>query len=432
MLIHNNHSGTVNDNGNEQGGGFWVNSSGHATFTDSEIRDNRSESNGGGFYVENGQVDLNSTTVSGNFAENSGGGFFIDNSGLVNLTDVAVIDNIARDHGGGFWSEDDATANILRSNLNDNLAGYEDDGTTRITGRYGGGFWARGRSAITLTDSTVDGNEASVAGGAVFLDDDAHLIASGSTFAHNVAGDHGGGFRLDDRSTADITNSTISNNYSGHARANTGSLNVVHTDRVGGGLWTVHGGTTANLNQVTVAENRGTSTAGAGLYRSSGQINIENSVVYGNLGNVDATPNASDTHGNGGVSVRLSEANVIGNNTGGTLQGNTAGLSNANPGLGALADNGGPILPSGAAARTHTISAGMSADGTATNSTVAVDQRGEGRGSDLGAYELNPLASTLTIDDVVIPENAVTGTAFDVEVSSTVVGGTVASIHLVG
>ena len=65
------------------------------------------------------------------------------------------------------------------------------------------------------------------------------------------------------------------------------------------------------------------------------------------------------------------------------------------------------------------------ADEAAVGSTVAVDQRDMGRSSDLGAYELDPVASTLTIDSLTIPESAMSGTAFDVEVTATATGASI-------
>ena len=427
VSIANNSTGTDGRSGDEQGGGFWVDGNGTTTLTDSEVVDNETLVHGGGFYVNNGTVNLIRTDVERNFAQNSGGGFFNENSGIVNATDSSISQNIARDHGGGFWAEDDSQVTTSRTHIDGNLAGYESDGVTqRESGAIGadlrgGGFWASGRSQVSLVDSTLSDNEAARHGGGGNMENESRLTLTGSTVSGNVADNHGGGFRIASSARFDATNSTISDNYAGFSRAENGNTIVASTtNAVGGGFWSQSGGNVVNLNHSTIADNkasRGGIDAGAGYYRSSGTITIENSILFGNIADFDELPanqDASDIRGNG----ILVGANVIGVQGNGTLSGNTAGRVNTDPGLGALAANGG-------FGATHAITGASSAAGIAVGSTVATDQRVEGRpgtGGDVGAFEADPLATTLTIDELNVPGNAVSGQAFAAEVVATTTG----------
>ncbi|MHC5112544.1 MAG: beta strand repeat-containing protein, partial [Planctomycetota bacterium] len=428
VRINNNNTGNDGRSGDEQGGGFWLSSNGAVTLTDSEIDNNVSLVNGGGFYVNNGTVTLTGSTVEGNFSENSGGGFFNENSGRVHMTDVSVSMNTASDHGGGFYQEDDGIVTGLRVNINDNLAGYVATRDARAPGDLnGGGFYNRHRGIVELTDSTIDRNEATFRGGGIFTQEDSRIKLNGVTVADNVSRDGGGGVWVNNANTTfRATNTTISGNSAGYLKAATGGvLTVDQAGERGGGLYQNQG--LVELNHVTVTNNQATERAG-GLWSGnrSGRegFYLENSIVFGNFRNSDTAPIAGDTDRR----ITLVGANVVGSHNATALNGNTAGRITTDPGLAALADNGGAVLPDGNSPRTHAISALSSAEGVAINSTLAVDQRGMGRsisqgaGIDLGAYEVDPAATTLTIDEVTVPETVISGEDFDVEALATTSG----------
>ena len=110
-----------------------------------------------------------------------GGG--ISNSGLYNgvnstltLTGSSVMGNSAQAYGGGIISTD--TLTLHSSTVSGNTAGT-----------YGGGVASGG--LMTVTNSTVSGNSASVRGGGV--NSTGTLALTNSTISGNVSGSVGGG-----------------------------------------------------------------------------------------------------------------------------------------------------------------------------------------------------------------------------------------------
>jgi autotransporter-associated beta strand protein/predicted outer membrane repeat protein len=415
VKINDNHAGSLGRSGDEEAGGLWLDGNAHLELTDSEVKGNRSEVHGGGIYTTSSTVTLTRTTVSENLAFNSGGGVFVNGPGRVDLVESTITDNIARDNGGGIYASDDSVVTALNAHIDHNITGYELDGVTRRAADLrGGGFYATGRTQVTLTDSTLDGNAAAMYAGGGYVGGETRVNILGSTVAENIGGHHGGAFFVESSGNLNIQNSTISSNWAGF-RINAGGGTPIHLqESVGGAIWNLGGATTTKLDHVTVSDNKASRTDGAGLHVSSGSVSATNSILFGNVGNAEGAPTGTtDTQG----TITLIGANVLGTH-GGTLLGNTAGRITTDPGLAALADIGG-------FGRTHAITGASSAAGQAINSTVAVDQRGQGRpgaNRDLGAYEADPLGTTLTIDDFNVPENLIGGVATSVSATATSTG----------
>lgn len=374
---------TLATTGNRQGGGGWASSFSVVDLTDSLVSNNQSGQHGGGFYVENSTLNITRTDILENFSRGSGGGLMITGSSVFSAEESNVTNNIARDHGGGFYITDDSKATLTRTHVDGNLAGYESDGESRresgtagIGGvaigddLRGGGFRALGRARVTMTDSTLNENEASRYGGGFDAENEPLITLINTTVADNVANNHGGGARMASNAELVATNTTFSGNYSGFGRANHGGTATAEYDgRVGGGIWTQSSGNQATLNHVTITDNSVTSTSGGGIYRSDGLVSLENSIVFGNRGNAElTTTTVEDLRG----SITLIGANVVGQHESGSLTGDTDLRIATDPGLQALADNGG-------FGRTHAILADSSAADSAINSTLATDQNGAGR-----------------------------------------------------
>ncbi|MDF1813217.1 MAG: autotransporter-associated beta strand repeat-containing protein, partial [Verrucomicrobiales bacterium] len=386
---------TLGTSGSRQGGAGWISSYSAVSFTDSVIKSNSSSNNGGGFYVENSTLNLDRTEITENYSQNSGGGLMVTGSSVLNGTDSSISDNISRDHGGGMYITDDSIVDLVRTQINGNLAGYESDGETRResgtsgidggpTGSdlRGGGFRALGRAQVTLTDSTINDNEAASFGGGFDAENEPVITLFGSTIANNVSNNYGGGMRLASNAQFNATNSTISGNYTGFARAKyDGNVTAEYNNRVGGALWSQSGGNETNLNHVTITNNHSTaggSGGGGGIYRSAGSVIIENSIIFGNTADADldaSGQDASDVRGN----ATLVGANIIGVHNSGSLTGDLQGRMTVDPELGALANNGGAALYDGSVVLSHSISGTSAAAGAAIDSRVATDQRGDGR-----------------------------------------------------
>lgn len=198
------------------------------------------------------------------------------------------------------------------------------------TGGHDGGA-IRNFGPLTVTDSTFSSNRSNAGGSAIFSNDTTTTI-TGTTFNNNLGEQAVGTFR----GTMTIVNSTLS--------ANPGGLD--------------NGGGTITVTNSTIASN-----SGAGIDGSS--VTLRNTIVANNTTNCDTTPT------DGGNNLQFP----------GTTCG--AGVTSANPLLGALASNGGPT-------QTMALSAGSPAIDAANPAFCpATDQRGQLRLGicDIGAFE---------------------------------------------
>ena len=206
---------------------------------------------------------------------------------------------------------------------------------------------------VVLNDCSLNGNSTDANGGAI--SNNGNLTLNGSTLSANTASGNGGG--LFNASTATLNNSTLSGNTATSS---------------GGGLYNA---TTATLLHATLALN--SATSGGGLY-NTGNATLTSTLLSANTFNNCA----------GSLAIVSTGTNL----DSGTSCGFGAGdLSNADPLLGALTDNGGPTA-------THALSTSSPAIDAADNSGCpATDQRGvarpvDGNGDsvavcDIGAFE---------------------------------------------
>lgn len=219
--------------------------------------------------------------------------------------------------------------------------------------------------SLVLTDLTITGCHGDTGSGVFNLKT---LTVERCTFHNNRAARSGGAIFNSWDGNARIVNCTVTNSHSvlGGAIDSQGRAEIVNT--------TVCGNTTGNL-----------SNRPAGLY-SSGMDNwvtVTNSIVVNN--SVVTNGNPADL---GGFALTAASSNnLVGTGGAGNLShgvnGNIIGVTE--PGLGELADNGGPTM-------TFALLDGSPAAdaGTATGA-AATDQRGRSRvrftGVDIGAYE---------------------------------------------
>ena len=267
-------------------------------------------------------------------------------------------------------------------------------------------------AAVEMSGLTIrKGNSPSSSGGGINNNDAGQLTLTNVTIKENTASDSGG---IYNKGVLNISNSTISNNVSNGVAGglrNIGGL-VMLTDVTvsgntakteGGGLRSASNGSFSGkmtLVNVTVTNNTADSDAdgtgeGGGIYRSSGTIEVRNSLIAGNFDNSAATK-----HPDCSGSFTTKGNNLIGNNTG--CSGFTNGVSGdqvgtagspINPLLGALANNGGQTF-------THALNPGSPAINTGTNNGCpGVDQRNYNHDAtcDIGAFEANAAGNTPTV-----------------------------------
>ena len=301
-----------------------------------------------------GALTLNGVTITGG-TNSSGNGGGIQASGSVTLTDSLVTGNTTAVNGGGI-ATNPGTLTITNSRVTGNTAGND-----------GGGANVQG-GALNVTDSTFSGNTSTNGGGgAAFRDGssggDVTLLRS--TLNGNQAPKPGqGSGAIDSLRPLTAINSTVTGNS-----GNTGGMSVA-----GGGNMTLVYATVAGNTSLGGAANLGQASA---------------SIVP--FGSVIALPQ-------GGPNCEFSGASTSSNGFNFTDDGScglagTGDVQDGDPGLGALAPNGGPtqtLLPQPGSPLVDAIPVGScQADGAAG---ITTDQRGLARpaqnGCDVGAVEV--------------------------------------------
>ncbi|WP_157262155.1 choice-of-anchor Q domain-containing protein [Pedobacter sp. PACM 27299] len=204
-----------------------------------------------GFTVSGGQ-----TLAGGDTDNHRGGGIYNYATVKAIFNNLQIINNKA-DRGAGIYNQGPAVfTGIL---FQDNEASA-----------YGGGMYNLNAS-ITLVNATFKGNTAKLYAGG-FAHNGGLINVFNSSFMNNSAGQQAGGM-YHVSGTATLENVVFSRNAVTTAGA-----------YYGGGLFVA---AAATLNNVTFSGNRiafthATTMGGAGLYRSAGVINVNNSVFWGN------------------------------------------------------------------------------------------------------------------------------------------------------
>ena len=362
---------------------------------------------GAGILLTGTTLTLNGLQFSNNHATNDGGAIYLS-SGTVVITNSSFLDNSA--YFGGAIAQAGGALIIAGSSFSTNSGGA------------GGAIGLIQTSRLAVTDSTFDGNSASVWGGAIYLQD-ATVQASlaRSSFTNNQATTttfgYGGG-ALFSGGALTLADSTLANNVSnteaGALEMSGGQVTVSNTTltgntarRFGGGILAFNDGLShpafLSLNNVTISGNtadvdNSADGDGGGVAMASGTLTVTNSILAGNFD----TPNNSgagllqpDCSG----AVTAAQYTLVGRGDGCTglvngSNGNKVGtIANPiNPLLAALADNGGATQTQALLDGSPAFNAGNPlAPGSSGFACAAADQRGVPRPlglvCDMGAFE---------------------------------------------
>lgn len=308
----------------------------------------------GGAVYSTGSLTINDSTLNNN-QTGAGGAPGTDNC---SVDAICGTSSGSRGDGGAINQTTASGLTVTASSLAANMAAF------------GGGISCFG--VCTISDSTISGNAADSIGGGIYVVGSGNKSVTNTTVHGNTAGSSGGGV-YGNAGTLNITNSTISGNY---ARSS------------GGGI-TANGSNPINLNHVTVTNNRVQVGDGGGIFRNLYTFNIKNSIV---ADNIDDGGQAPDCYG----TITSLGYNHVENMNGCTLTTTTGDITGSDPGLGVLANNGGPTfthLPNVGSVVLNSIPVGTNDCGT----LITNDQRGAGRsfggGCDKGAVELHETIS---------------------------------------
>jgi predicted outer membrane repeat protein len=305
-----------------------------------------------------------------------------------------------------FNVESGVTVTISGLTIEDGLGGTVADVT------YGGGINNNGR--LTVVDSILSGNSGPVGGG--IESQGGTLTIADSTFSDNTATTAGGA--IANYGTGTISDTTVSDNSSsdnGGGIHNGGTLTLTDSTVAGNSASGYGGGIsddsgTMTISNSTVANN--SASAGSGIYNIFGTVNVDQSTVSGNVGgglfnpqgtlNTVATIVANSTAGSDCSGDITDDAyNLDDDGSCGFLTANHS-MSDVNPDLGPLQNNGGPTETQSPATGSPVLD--QIPVGTTVNSVTlcpGTDQRGverpQGPECDMGAVELvSPQAKAIT------------------------------------
>jgi CSLREA domain-containing protein len=292
----------------------------------------------------------------------------------LHLVDCRVHACHATVAGGGISNGSGGTLTLLRTTVD------------ACTGPAGGGV-LNAAGNVTITDSVVSGNEATLAGGGLFQTDNvgtpSSTLVKGSLVSGNTAQDGGGVYNASAMGGAlTIVNSTISGNFA---------------TRNGAGIY-VESSTSSVLSNATVTNNQadsdfdGVGEAG-GVYNAGiSGFTVRNGILAGNFATILFNGQFYIAHTSECTGPIQTFRAVLQNyNTQKCTPGPT--FTVADPKLGLLAPNGGRT-------RTHLLLAGSPAIDLGSgcvdenSDPLVADQRGVKRpigiACDLGALELEP------------------------------------------
>jgi len=248
------------------------------------------------------------------------------------------------------------------------------------TAGYGGGINENDAPVTLMRNSTVNGNTGGAGGGGLDLLDTfdnspGALTVDNSAIVSNTAANDGGGVNNDTGSTLTMTNSTIAGNTAAG---------------FGGGILT-YSSTVALVND-TVAGNTSPNSGGGISIANTNSLSttLTNSILA--LNNAPRGPDCNGAFTSGGY-------NVVGSTSGGCApSGGMGDVTNRDPRLGPLRDNGGPTL-------TRALlpdSPAIDLVSPASCAGLTTDQRGfprpfpVGGACDAGAYEYQPVVTGLS------------------------------------
>jgi CSLREA domain-containing protein len=331
-------------------------------------------------------------------------------NGDLNLTTPTTGDPAINIVGAG------AASTIINANQLDRVFRIEPDRTVNITGvtlqngyaEAGGGIISEGR--LTLSHSTIAGNQALIYGGGLYSL--GALTVTHTTLSGNLAGLDGAGiFSAGDALV--VSHSTIFGNHAerdGGGLYNVGGLSMINStislndaDANGGGIYNLEGPSnvynTTILRNVANADGDEDGGTGGGIFNYGGGVfNLRNTLVAGN--SLGGSPDYDDCTG----TLNSYGRNLFFSVSGCTIVTSSGGWTTLNSlaFVGPLQNNGGPTWTHALLAGSNAIDSADTALGCvdASSTLLPTDQRGatriadgDGNGTircDIGAFERQP------------------------------------------
>ncbi len=342
-----------NTTSTKEGGGAIFEDGGSLTVIDCTFSHNTCASSGqdvsGG--AINGQGVGTLIIVGSTFSDNSGsnGGAVGTQDENVTVVNSTFANNSATGTGGNPGNGGDGGglsydgAHISLAFCGDTFTGNSAKAAGGAVFRVGYNSQGGAASVVTIDRSTFDGNsvDANSGNAAGLYLENLELTITNTTISNNT-GHYGGGLWAGQSDILDMQNVTIANN----------------TASGGGGIWFANQVTGTLLN-CTIAGN-----TGDGLFGGDTGVALKDSIIANNVkGTLDSTTNCAKAHASGAPDMQFPQA-------GGVMC--TSDVTIADPALGPLQDNGGPVKTMKSTSSSPAIGAGKSCSPTdATGKTRA-------------------------------------------------------------
>lgn len=321
------------------GGAIYNDSSPSLTLTNATLNDNSSNGDGGAIYNDNGTLSVTGSTLDNNAGQDSLGGAIYNDGTSVTIASSELNSNVASGEfciyciagsrlgffisgSGGAIYNDNGPLSISGSTIDDNTAfadagGVYNDGDNvtidsshvdgnKATNFVGGGIENDGDGAtLTLTGSTVSGNNSLSAGGGI-ANDSGDVSITDSHVDNNRVGNSSGGGIYSTTGQLTVTRSSVDGNVAASdssvdattrvgQRFQQGRLTPT-TLKDGGGIYNAGAGTTIDRSSVSKNSAFGD---GGGLFNDTGNSadQISNSTFANDTANAAATDSAFDGGG---------------------------------------------------------------------------------------------------------------------------------------
>ena len=182
---------TLENNAAQEKGGAVYLKNAKLTITDSLLQNNsltgdNADANGAAIYVTNGNVAIEDSSFTNN--KSKSGAISVDNTDAT-IANSSIMDN----QGLGILATAQSSLNLNNSNVSNNS---------------NGGIFAQENSKLNIANSSLNNNEATVGAG-INLTTGSEAKIFNSIIIGNVAQNDGGGIRASDNSDLTLTNTTI-------------------------------------------------------------------------------------------------------------------------------------------------------------------------------------------------------------------------------
>ncbi len=390
----------------------------YLSITDSLLSGNTaSEVDGGAIFGNLAIITITHSTLDNNRAPSGdrlGGAVYLTGVGSrLTLIGSTLSNNLGFRQGGAIY----ANGNDIQINVLEGSALTGNSTADNDTYAYGGAIYLFGnRAALTISASTVSTNTSVNYGGAIFMDgnsdtDQARLTITDSRVNNNEATLYNGGGIWADQTLVSITNSTVDGN-----RAATAA-------RVGGGIYLTGLNTALTLDHSSVSHNL-VGRTGAGIYASGNYIQMvvrNGSVIDSN----ESTEDNDAAQGGGiylyGVGVRLNVADSsISNNIAERFGGGVYFYNNSNTIPGQLTVSRSQVNANEATDRSggglYVYQTTVTITQSTLNNNRAPDTSGDWAG---GALYMAGAGSNLTLTDSTVTGNTVAAYGGGIYLSNT-------------